>query len=89
MILLGYDLARQVTIAQYQGRTIICDNSDRACEIVNGLCAVAEKIPPNEPVSLGKDENGVEVVIQVQTPWMRMVRYSDQAWNDLLSVEAV
>jgi hypothetical protein len=54
--------------------------------ILNGLCDVAENIPANESVALGTDDNGVEVIMMVHTPWVKSVQYSDQAWNDLLSV---
>jgi len=85
-ILLGYNPLKQVDLAMWRGTVLTCDNSDRACEIINGLYDVSEKIPPNEPILLDTDENGIEVAVVVTSPWMRSVEYSDQAWNDLLSV---
>ena len=81
MIYLGYDPVCQAEIAMHNGTVIVCDGSQRASEILNGLCTVA--LPHPELHSAGV-EDGVEIV--VRTPWMKTVQYSDQAWNDLLSV---
>ena len=87
MIYLGYDIMRQVCIARYQDATIVCEDSDRAAEILNGLCDVAEDLPRAQDAQ--GEVDGVEVVIVSHTPWMKAVQYSDQAWNDLLSVGVI
>lgn len=87
MIYLGYDIRNQRALARYDNHTIICQNNDRATEILNGLIAMGEKLPENQPISCDDDDGDVEVILLVQTPWMYQVQYSDQAWEDLLSVE--
>lgn len=86
MIYLGYDICHQQEIARYKDQRIILDGGDRMAEILNGLCAVGKKMPRPGPVS-GGEFGDVEVIIIPQTPYVYQVPYSDQAWNDLLSVE--
>lgn len=85
MIYLGYDLCNLRAVAHYNGQTIICQESERAAEIINGLCDVAEPLPRPELISSGAGD--VEVMFLPQTPYVYRVPYSDQAWKDLLSVE--
>ncbi len=85
MIYLGYDFLRQQCVASYKGDIIVCQNTDRADQILDGLCAVGEKL--SRPQDISHEEGGVEVVAMVQMPWAYTVKYSDQAWSDLLSVQ--
>lgn len=86
MIYLGYDMCHQQTIARYKDQRIILEDGHRMKEIVDGLCAVGEKIPKTTLVSAG-EFGDLEVVSLIQTPYVYQVPYSDQAWSDLLSVE--
>lgn len=85
-IYLGYDKYHLRSLACYDGRTIVCQESERATEVLNGLVAVGERVPGSQPVPYTNDD-GVEVVVMVFSPWMYQVPYSDQAWEDLLSIE--
>jgi len=87
MILLGYDIRRQVTLARYQDVLIVCDDDHpRAREILNGLCAVAQNVPEPERESVNLQDD-LEAVLIITTPWVKAVTYSDQAWSDLLLIQ--
>lgn len=86
-IYLGYDVERQLPMAMHEGTVIVCDKSRRATEIMIGLNAVARPLPQPE-ITLERID-GVEVVVEVRSSWLKTVQYSDQAWNDLLSIEVI
>ena len=87
MILLGYDIQRQATLAQYQGVTIALDDrrNPRAKEIFDGLLPIMQDLPKIK--ESGYQEGDVEVAVVIQSPWTDAVPYSDQAWSDLLSIQ--
>lgn len=81
MIYLGYDIEHQQHIVCYKDQTLVCRECERTSEIINGLCAVAKKIPEQQPIFLGQ-----QVSVLIKNPWVYTVPYSDKAWSDLLSV---
>jgi hypothetical protein len=82
MIYLGYDGMEQAVFAEHMGEFIKIKDRDnpRISEVIDGLCAVSERIEPEKPIT----EGNVSVVIR--EIWTHRVEYSDQAWADLLEI---
>ena len=75
MIYFGYDRLRQITVAVYREARIVCGTCSKANEIVCRLYPGSRLIPGSSLIGV----NGVE-------SWMRFRPYSDQVWNDILSI---
>jgi hypothetical protein len=93
MIFLGYDPCRQGTWALIEEkgvRVYIANRNHRAREVINGLCAVGERLPDKQRlVAQGfeyHDDGAIDLVIQIREPWQVAVEYSDQAYQDLLEI---